>query len=75
MPDGPYQFPAEELSENLSQPYIRAVMSSNYGRSKMPRELVEAFDAISDNAKFTQNMYEEREMSFEDFISERTGEE
>ena len=70
MPDGPYQFPADELSENLSQPYIRAVMSSNYGRSKMPRELVEAFDNIKDNAKFTQNMYEEREMRFDDFMSE-----
>ena len=66
MPDGPYQFPAEELGKNLSQPYIRAVMSSNYGRSKMPQELVEAFDAVSDNAKFTDKMYEEK--SFSDFL-------
>jgi ribulose 1,5-bisphosphate carboxylase large subunit-like protein len=36
----------------------------------MPRELVEAFDNIKDNAKFTQNMYEEREMRFDDFMSE-----
>ena len=70
MPEGPYQFTEEELSENLSQPYIRAVMSSNYGRSKMPQSLVEAFDSVKENAKFTDNMYEETETkSFEDFMS------
>ena len=68
MPDGPYQFEESELAENLSQPYIRAVMSSNYGRSKMPQALVEAFDAIKENEKFTKNMYEEKEKSFEDFM-------
>ena len=66
MPDGPYQFPAEELGKNLSQPYIRAVMSSNYGREKMPQELVEAFDAVKENAKFTEKMYEEK--TFTDFF-------
>ena len=66
MPEGPYQFEESELAENLSQPYIRAVMSSNYGRSKMPQALVEAFDAIKENEKFTKNMYEEK--SFEDFM-------
>ena len=69
MPDGPYQFSEEELSENLSQPYIRAVMSSNYGRSKMPQSLVEAFDNVKGNDKFTSKMYEETEpKTFEDFM-------
>lgn len=59
MPEGPYQFPSEELVKNLKQPYIRAVMSSNYGRSMMPPELVEAFDAVDDNKKFTKKLSED----------------
>lgn len=69
MPEGPYQFEESELAENLSQPYIRAVMSSNYGRSKMPQSLVKAFDSVKENAKFTDKMYEESEpKTFSDFL-------
>ena len=70
MPEGPYRFEESELSENLSQPYIRAVMSSNYGRSKMPQSLVKAFDGIKENAKFTDKMYEEtgEPKTFKDFL-------
>ena len=52
MPDGPYQFTDEELMPNLEQPYIRAAMTSNYGRGKMPAALIEAFDAIKSNEKY-----------------------
>ena len=52
MPDGPYQFTDDELMPNLEQPYIRAAMTSNYGRSKMPPAMVEAFDAIKSNQKY-----------------------
>lgn len=70
MPEGPYRFEESELSENLSQPYIRAVMSSNYGRSKMPQSLVKAFDSVKENAKFTDKMYEEtgEPKTFKDFL-------
>ena len=59
MPEGPYQFPSDELIKNLKQPYIRAVMSSNYGRSLMPPEVVEAFDIIPENQKFTKRLSED----------------
>ena len=52
MPDGPYQFTDDELMPNLEQPYIRAAMTSNFGRSKMPPAMVEAFDAIKSNQKY-----------------------
>ncbi|MDB4631278.1 hypothetical protein OAF61_02145 [Pseudomonadales bacterium] len=58
MPNGPYQFPSDELAKNLKQPYIRAAMSSNYGRSMMPPELVAAFDGVADNKKFISKLSE-----------------
>ena len=58
MPDGPYRFTEEELMPNLSQPYIREVMGSNFGRQFMPRALIEAFDAIKGNEKYRENMGE-----------------
>lgn len=58
LPDGPYKFTEEELMPNLDQPYIRAVMGSNFGRQFMPPALIEAFDAIEGNEKYRENMGE-----------------
>ena len=58
MPDGPYRFTEEELGPNLDQPYMRAVMGSNFGRQRMPPALVEMFDAIKGNENIKDNMVE-----------------
>lgn len=54
MPAGPHQFSDEDLMGNMTQPYIREVMTSNYGRSLMPRALVEAFDKEPGNSRFRE---------------------
>ena len=54
LPNGPYQYPDEELMNNLTQTYLREVMTSQSGRDLMQPELVRAFDDDPGNqaAKF-----------------------
>ena len=64
MPEGPYRFTDDELMPNLSQPYIKAAMGSNFGRSKMPPALIAAFDKLNGEADPTK-MYESGPLSLD----------
>lgn len=53
--DRPYQYPDEELATKLNSPYINSIMGSNYGRSMMPKELVDAFDQYAEDMAAGKN--------------------
>ena len=42
--DTPHRYSDDQLTENFQSPYMGAVMGSNFGRSKMPPEMVESYD-------------------------------
>jgi hypothetical protein len=71
FPNNPFKVTPEELSGSapMGSAYMKAIMGSNYGRSMMPPELVQAFDALPGSARTLGSMVEDRpgSMSFTDF--------
>jgi hypothetical protein len=76
FPNNPFQVPPDQISRNMSAPYVSSIMGSNYGRSMMPPELVEAFDTLPTSRGGRGPMVEDLDLegtkSFTDFRKDGT---